>query len=123
MTYQEGLKRMIDQQIEHGKKEEEQQRNEVIGLFGGSRLHLVISGTVQGVGFRAFVKQQAEKLKLVGWVKNTAEGVELVAEGAKESLEKFLSLCLKGSLGAHVHKHETQWETATGEFSTFKIQQ
>jgi len=53
-------------------------------------VHLVISGKVQGVFYRASAKEQAEKLQINGWVKNTKEGnVEVLASGSEESLLKF----------------------------------
>ena len=48
------------------------------------RVHLVVRGRVQGVGFRWFVKEVARGLDLAGWVKNRADGgVEVVAEGGE----------------------------------------
>lgn len=55
------------------------------------RLHAVIEGRVQGVGFRYYVEENARILNLTGWVRNRWDGsVETVAEGDRETLEKFL---------------------------------
>lgn len=54
-----------------------------------ARLHLTISGIVQGVGFRPFLHRLANRLELGGWVRNTAGGVELELEGSKDALEAF----------------------------------
>lgn len=54
-----------------------------------ARLHLTISGIVQGVGFRPFLHRLANRLELGGWVRNTAGGVELELEGGGDALEAF----------------------------------
>jgi acylphosphatase len=54
------------------------------------RLHAVIRGDVQGVGFRYFIQRRAHQLGLQGWVRNNDDGtVELVAEGDKPQLEQL----------------------------------
>jgi hydrogenase maturation protein HypF len=55
-----------------------------------SRLKMTIRGAVQGVGFRPFVYRLAAELQLNGWVNNTARGVFVEVEGAKERLDQFL---------------------------------
>ncbi|OGD86701.1 acylphosphatase [Candidatus Curtissbacteria bacterium RBG_16_39_7] len=85
-------------------------------------VHVLISGRVQGVFFRSRTKDEAQKLGLVGWVVNTPNGgVEIVAEGEKEKLEKFINWCKKGSLFAKVENVEVTWEDATGGFDDFQI--
>ncbi|HLC32788.1 MAG TPA: acylphosphatase [Candidatus Nanoarchaeia archaeon] len=124
MQYQEGLKRMIDRQLDQGKKEEGQKRKELEGLFGASvRLRLILAGRVHDVGFRAFVKHQANLLSIKGRVKNTRTGVEVVAEGEKSALETLMALCLKGPPLAKVEDHKAKWENATNDFSAFEIVQ
>ena len=86
------------------------------------RLHAVIDGTVQGVGFRAFVQQHALALGLTGWVRNTFEGfVEVTAEGQGAQLERLLDRLRTGPRGAFVTEVKKEWQTATGEFSTFRV--
>ena len=115
---------MIDRQFEQAKKEEEQQRKELVHLFGGNvQLHMTIQGKVQGLEFRAFVKHQAKKLGLDGWICNTPTGVELVAEGPETDLNLLRIECAKGPVGAHVEQVQVVWKKATGEFSTFEIHQ
>jgi acylphosphatase len=86
------------------------------------RVHLYIKGRVQGVFYRTFTKENANELGLVGWVSNLADGrVEVVAEGKKENLEKFVSILKKGSRLSKVEHMDVVWEKATGEFSSFEI--
>jgi len=60
-------------------------------------LHLTISGHVQAVGFRAFVKRNAKLLGLTGWVKNCDNGnVEVLAQGDEEMLHRFQKICSVG---------------------------
>src|SRR5207244_12904415 len=54
------------------------------------RLHAIVRGDVQGVGFRYFVQRKAQQLGLRGWVRNNDDGtVELVAEGGRGELEQL----------------------------------
>lgn len=57
-----------------------------------TRLHFLIEGIVQGVGFRPFVHRQAARLGLSGWARNTAAGLELELEGPKAALDDFQSI-------------------------------
>lgn len=122
-TLQTGIKRMVDRQLEHGKKEEEQKRKEVLDLFKErARVHIIVHGKVQGVFFRDYAKKEAEKLGLTGWVKNTkTETVEITAEGDKLELRKFIVACEQGSPLAKVNKVEYKWEEYTGKFKEFYI--
>ncbi len=54
-----------------------------------TRVRLLVSGTVQGVGFRPFAYRLARRLGLSGWVANTPEGLLVEAEGTKETVEVF----------------------------------
>lgn len=86
------------------------------------RVHLVISGDVQGVGFRSWALRQAQGLRLVGWVKNRNDGgVEVVAEGEKNDLEELVKRCKQGPQVAWVAKAEVMWKEATGEFLGFEV--
>ncbi len=88
-----------------------------------SRLHITINGIVQGVFFRATTCDLASELNLTGWVKNgeDSESVEILAEGEKEKLEKFLEWCAKGPKGAKVDQIQCDWYDFTGEFRNFII--
>ena len=86
------------------------------------RVHVIIKGLVQGVFFRAFLKYHADRLKIKGWVKNTAsDNVEAVFEGEKENVEAMIKFCHRGPPGAIVKKVEVIWENPTGEFKGFRI--
>ena len=86
------------------------------------RVALHISGRVQGVGFRYAVLDQARRLGLTGWTRNTPDGdVEVVAEGDEESLRRLLTWCHAGPPGALVTHVEEQWLPATGEFDGFSL--
>ena len=86
------------------------------------RLHAIVSGTVQGVFFRANTVSVATKLGLKGYVRNLPDGsVEVIAEGEKELLEKLLEWCSHGPEGAMVTKTETKWEENKNEFRDFRV--
>jgi len=85
------------------------------------RLHLIISGRVQGVFFRSNTEEKARQLGLFGWVRNLSDGrVEALAEGDRASLEIFLDWCYKGSPSANVENIEANWQKSTGEFKNFR---
>jgi len=87
-----------------------------------ARLRLRISGRVQGVGFRFSAFDEARRLGVTGWVRNTADGaVELVAEGDHPHLQRLLAWSHAGPPGALVTDVETQWLSPTGEFDAFRI--
>lgn len=89
---------------------------------GVSRVHLIISGDVIGVGFRSWARRQAQDLNLVGWVTNRADDtVELVADGPKEKLESLIRLCRVGPDVAEVSDIKIDWEEPKGEFLSFEV--
>ena len=78
-----------------------------------ARLHCVIRGHVQGVGFRAYLQAHALSLGIGGRVKNLPDGsVELVAIGPSTSLGKFLELCRTGPMAADVGSLDEEWSVA-----------
>ena len=86
------------------------------------RLEAVVHGHVQGVGFRVFVRREAARLGLVGWVANESGGrVRCVAEGPREDLERLLGELRVGPPGAWVDDVAASWSPATGEFGAFEI--
>lgn len=84
-----------------------------------------VIGRVQGVGFRMFVQEQAERLELMGYVKNDPYNhrrLEIVAEGKREDLEELLRKVQSGPPGARVETVQTGWATAQKSFSRFRIE-
>lgn len=86
------------------------------------RVHLNISGDVQGVGFRAWAVGQAQELEITGWVKNREDGtVEVVAEGSQENLEKLIKECHRGPVLSRVKIITVKWSKATNESVSFEV--
>lgn len=86
--------------------------------------HVFISGTVQGVGYRYFVRSQAKKLGLTGWVRNTEDGgVEAVLQGDKDKIEEMIGICRQGPMLSEVEHIGFEWEEATNTFQDFIIDQ
>ncbi|HUH65068.1 MAG TPA: acylphosphatase [Syntrophales bacterium] len=86
------------------------------------RMHVIISGRVQGVFFRAYTRETAVHLKLKGWVRNLGDGsVEAVFEGDDKNVESMLEWCRKGPPHAVVKNVEATAETYSGEFHDFRI--
>jgi len=87
-----------------------------------ARAHVMISGRVQGVSFRYYTVQMAQRLQVMGWVRNRADGkVEAVFEGGKDAVESMIALCRKGPSAASVDNLDIDWETPTEEFSGFNM--
>lgn len=86
------------------------------------RLHAVVRGDVQGVGFRYFVQRRADQLGLSGWVRNNDDGtVEVTAEGERAGLEKLKQALEEGPRMARVERVDAQWSNATGGLDRFGL--
>ena len=86
------------------------------------QLHAVVQGRVQGVGFRDFTQRRAAELGVTGWVRNQPDGtVEVVAEGDRETLERFLAFLWRGPNAARVVRVEYDYHPATGRFPGFGV--
>ena len=86
------------------------------------RLHLFVSGRVQGVFFRASTRDKARSLGLTGWVRNLADGrVEGLFEGGESDLVQMLEWCRTGPAGSAPDKLEPTWSEYRGEFKDFRI--
>lgn len=86
------------------------------------RVHVLYSGTVQGVGFRYTVRQLAESFEVCGTVRNLLDGrVELVAEGERPELEAFLTAIRDSGLGPLVRHEAVTWSAPQGNLRGFQI--
>ncbi len=86
-----------------------------------TRYQIVVTGRVQGVGYRAFVERQAISMQLGGYVKNQYDGSVLIeAEGPVEKLDLFIIKCKEGPGWAHVSKVTVVQLPLQGD-TTFRI--
>jgi acylphosphatase len=86
------------------------------------RVHLTISGKVQGVYFRKHAQDVSLQNCVYGWVKNLSNGnVECVLEGLKSNVDKVIGWCHQGPPNSRVDNVEIKYETFTGNFTNFKI--
>jgi acylphosphatase len=90
--------------------------------MGQARVHLIISGRVQGVAFRYSAKDEADQLGVFGWVRNRRDGtVEVTAEGERAQLEDLVAWCRQGPPLARVREVKVDWEERQGEFTQFSL--
>lgn len=86
------------------------------------RVHVWITGRVQGVGFRAYVAYNAQSIGVTGWVRNVGyDTVEAVAEGSRSQVERFIQALKMGPRAARVDECRVENETAAGEFRDFEV--
>jgi acylphosphatase len=84
-------------------------------------VRIYISGFVQGVGFRQFLKAWAKRLNLLGWVKNLSDGnVEVFVQGEGKDVQKMIAECRKGPFLASV-KDVTITKEKDQSFKSFEI--
>lgn len=86
------------------------------------RIHLFITGRVQGVFFRQALKAVARKNNVFGWVRNLRDGrVEAVVEGDSLSVSYVVEWCHAGPAHAKVDDLDIKSEAYTGEYSKFEV--
>ena len=86
------------------------------------RIHVYISGRVQGVFFRAETQRTAKGFDLKGWVRNMADGrVEALFEGEDTNIDNMIAWCHIGPPAARVEEVLTEEEPYAGEFRDFNI--
>lgn len=84
-------------------------------------VRLYISGTVQNVFFRAFVKENAEKYNVKGFIRNLEDGrIEVFLEGELEAVDKMIELCKKGPKFSQIRNVELK-EEKLQDFRDFKV--
>lgn len=86
------------------------------------RVRVHIEGLVQGVFFRAYTREEAQKIGLSGWVRNLPDGsVEAVIEGEASLVDRMIQWCHKGSPSSQVDWVEVKEEEPQGESGDFII--
>lgn len=86
------------------------------------RVHVLITGKVQGVYFRDSAQKEAVALGVTGWIRNNSGGtVEGVFEGLQENVVKLVEWCRQGPPRAYVIGIREEWQDYRGEFVSFKI--
>ena len=86
------------------------------------RVHIIVTGRVQGVGYRASARDKAASLGLSGWVRNKWDGsVEITAEGDSFSVSTFINWCQIGPRWASVDELIVTDKTPTGESTDFVV--
>lgn len=86
------------------------------------RVYATVSGRVQGVSFRDSTRQEAEKLGLTGWVRNTEDGkVEAIFEGDPDAVNRMVEWCKSGPSSADVEDVSIEKETPLGDVSGFEV--
>jgi acylphosphatase len=84
--------------------------------------HIIVSGMVQGVGYRFFVTKIARRMELTGWVKNLPSGeVEIEVEGPKGLVETLIKELKTGNSWAMVRNIEITWKKYQGKYTGFDI--
>ena len=84
--------------------------------------HLIVTGTVQGVGYRWFCLKKAQQLDIAGWARNNRDGsVELCVEGDRDRIEDFIEQLKTGPYSASVSRVDITWQEPSGDFSSFEV--
>ncbi len=88
-----------------------------------ARLKAVVFGRVQGVGYRAFVARNADRLKLTGFARNLDDGtVAVIAEGPEDRLRELIPILQQGPSFASVERVEWTLEEGSPEYSWFSVE-
>lgn len=86
------------------------------------RARLLISGTVQGVGYRWSCRREAQGLGLAGWVRNLPDGrVEALVQGTREQVERMIKWCYRGPEEARVADIAVSYEEPAGDLRDFGV--
>lgn len=86
------------------------------------RAEIIVSGLVQGVGFRYFVLRKATEFNLVGYTKNQNDGTVLtIVEGEKHLIEELFGNLKIGPMYSDVRDIKIVWRSYVGEFTVFEI--
>lgn len=86
------------------------------------RAHVYVSGRVQGVNFRANLRDQARRGDVEGWVRNLPDNrVEAIFEGSRGAVQRLISWCYSGPTSADVQHVDVEWEAPTNREAPFGI--
>ena len=86
------------------------------------RIHIFVTGRVQGVFFRQSTRVMAIKNHVNGWVRNLDDGrVEIVAEGETQNIDNLKNWCKTGPANSRVDEFEFSEEDFTNEFENFQV--
>lgn len=88
-----------------------------------ARAEIIVSGLVQGVGFRFFVRRTVDEIGgLTGFVRNLFSGeVQAVVEGDRKNIERLFARMKRGPRSAHVDTAVIEWEKPGNGFSSFEV--
>jgi acylphosphatase len=85
-----------------------------------ARVHLLVSGLVQGVFYRQSTVDEARRLGVAGWVRNLSDGrVEVLAEGDRAALDGLVRFCRRGPPAARVDAVQATWSAPAGDLGSF----
>ncbi len=83
---------------------------------------LIVKGSVQGVFYRQFCKENADKLGVKGFIRNLEDGnVEVVLEGDNDEVDMMVKLCKQGPKYSQIRNVEVEEKKWGGDFDGFKI--
>jgi len=86
------------------------------------QLQIVVTGKVQGVGYRYFAQMKAVQFGITGWVKNRSDGaVEMVTTGTKENLDLFIQEIRRGNPFSTVEQIEISEISTVEKYQSFTI--
>ena len=87
-----------------------------------TRVHIFVSGRVQGVFFRQDAYKEAGRLGIFGWIQNLPDGrVEAIFEGEKEAIGKMISWAREGPISAKVDDFKADYEEYKDDFKNFEV--
>ena len=86
------------------------------------RAHVIVTGKVQGVFYRAETAIKAKQLNVTGWIRNLPDGrVEAVFEGQETDVRKIIDFCKRGPPNAYVVNVDVKRQEWKGEFDSFRV--
>jgi acylphosphatase len=93
-----------------------------LGKSEEKKARIIVRGSVQGVGFRYYIMQKAQEMRLKGYTQNLPNGeVEAVVEGDKLFIEDLYKAMQRGPTKAKVKDHAIEWGDPKNQFRTFSI--